>query len=458
MSVSDPLLKVLKGHVVALRLCPDIITDSHPSLKPLCETLELIFVKGLHQNSSLFGLTRRDYWHWIESFVGENASRNRMNPTLTITVDTVKSSKLICTVRGRGRYFIRLALQKKLLGGLVEHLVRNKIMVVARYFNAELSIIGHEILGEIFLSLLYEIGEIRFQLKTQNASFLDDTWILPVYKQYEFVPCTKLGIHVQHVDGHVLTMKVDEGSIAEEDEKICPGDVLVELFGEPLKRVAMGKIGSQLRGNLGSPINLAIVKCRQADNSLFPPIAEMLRKCDNNASSVKHFLGKGKIEQIRSGDKMPPHAQLPEDEYTAVPVHNAADMAEYRVNYRGKTSAGSQGGVEQIDTLIKQVITAASENIHEDVGDVILQLGETQVNILEPSSRKVLVSHSYTEVSCCGRLTEQEGECFIYIAGETTCNMAQEFVGYVFTAETVDEAKTIVCTIAQGFDRTHWFV
>lgn len=380
---------------------------------------------------------------------------------MAMIVDTVKSSKLACTKQGRGRYFIRLALQKKVLATLVEQLIRHSnIMVMMSYYNGGVSIISHEILAEIFLSLLFEIGEIKFQLKTQNASFLDDTWILPVYKEYEFVPCTKLGIHVQHVDGHILTMKVDNGSVAEEDDKICSGDVMVELFGESLKNVPMGKIGSQLRGNLGCPINLAVVKCRLDDDSVFPPIAVMLKKCHDNPC-MRRFLDEEKIGQTHVNEKMPPHAQLPEDEYAEVPVHNAADMAEYRVKYRGKSSSGSQGGVDQINSVIKQVFSVAKENNQEDVGDVILQLGETQVIIFEPTSRKVIVRHSYTEVSCCGRATEsqgQEGNCFTYIAGETTCNMATEFVGHVFLAETMDEAKTIVCAIAQGFDRTHWVV
>ena len=29
------------------------------------------------ESSSVFGLTRRDYWHWIESFICETASTNR---------------------------------------------------------------------------------------------------------------------------------------------------------------------------------------------------------------------------------------------------------------------------------------------------------------------------------------------------------------------------------------------
>lgn len=58
------------------------------------------------------------------------------------------------------------------------------------------SIIGNEILGEIFLSLLYQCSHISFDLKLENASFLDETWQLPIYQQHELVPCMDLGVYL----------------------------------------------------------------------------------------------------------------------------------------------------------------------------------------------------------------------------------------------------------------------
>lgn len=58
------------------------------------------------------------------------------------------------------------------------------------------SIIGNEILGEIFLSLLYQSAHIDFDLKLENASFLDETWLLPVYQECELVPCMDLGVYL----------------------------------------------------------------------------------------------------------------------------------------------------------------------------------------------------------------------------------------------------------------------
>lgn len=43
------------------------VADTQPFLLPLCEVLEAIFRKGLnHTVHSAFGLTRRDYWSWVE--------------------------------------------------------------------------------------------------------------------------------------------------------------------------------------------------------------------------------------------------------------------------------------------------------------------------------------------------------------------------------------------------------
>lgn len=58
------------------------------------------------------------------------------------------------------------------------------------------SIIGNEILGEIFLSLLYQCSHIDFDPKLENASFLDETWQLPIYQEYELVPCMDLGVYL----------------------------------------------------------------------------------------------------------------------------------------------------------------------------------------------------------------------------------------------------------------------
>lgn len=64
------------------------------------------------------------------------------------------------------------------------------------YYNANGSIIGDEILGEIFYSVLLQISCLSFKLNLRNSSFLDESWELGETIVANFVPCKALGISV----------------------------------------------------------------------------------------------------------------------------------------------------------------------------------------------------------------------------------------------------------------------
>ena len=60
----------------------------------------------------------------------------------------------------------------------------------------------------------------------------------------------------------------------------------------------------------------------------------MLKKCGVKASSLKHIMdegNKGRTQRVEKMEKIPPHAQLAEDELAEVPVHNAADTYVHRI-------------------------------------------------------------------------------------------------------------------------------
>ncbi|KAB7498503.1 hypothetical protein Anas_08436, partial [Armadillidium nasatum] len=105
----------------------------------------------------------------------------------------------VTTVQGRGRLFIRQALCSGCLHVPVEAMVRNKYLKNA--YHEKDSIIGNEILGEIFLSLVFQVSQISFNLQVENSAFLDETWQLPEYHVYELCPCLDLGIYLGHVKG-----------------------------------------------------------------------------------------------------------------------------------------------------------------------------------------------------------------------------------------------------------------
>ena len=78
------------------------ITDSHPYLIPLCQTLEEIFRKGLLPTTgSLLSLTvkKDDYWRWIESLLG---SSYKLPLPLRAAIDATRKDERVLTYVGRG--------------------------------------------------------------------------------------------------------------------------------------------------------------------------------------------------------------------------------------------------------------------------------------------------------------------------------------------------------------------
>lgn len=468
MSVSDPLLKQLKALTLDFRLSKGIVNDKSEKLEPFCEILEKIFRKGLKQNGGWFSKT--DYWCWIYKLLDSPTSQ-RINPIFSMVTDIVKESKKVCNLQGRGRLFIRYALVKKVLGVPVELLMKNRQMAEI-WYHPEHSILGNEILSEIFISLLFEITEIRFLLNLKNASFLDETWGLPVYKEYELVPCDDIGMTVQYLVGRTLVRNVAPGSVAEEDGKIGCGDVLDELFGVSLRDASKSKVQYILRQNSGWPIRLAVTKCHTSDGCIYPPIEELmvlanLNRDQVNLTPVKEIPKKKefKDDDEESADepdlfhppvergRKPAHALLPFDDTDEIPVHGSDQTACYSVLFIEEVYLGNNGGQDRI----LDVIGRSMVNYPGKQQSFLLQLGETEVIILTRDQKKIAYRHSFTEISSCGRRTDSL-KIFAYIAGETTCSLAQNFICRIFEAETPEEAKIILCAIGQGFDRTSFFV
>ncbi|ROT80185.1 RUN and FYVE domain-containing protein 4 [Penaeus vannamei] len=284
MSISDPLIKELKGHVLEATKASSngAILDIHPFLLPLCQVLESIFRKGLNNIvHSAFGITRRDYWAWIDKTAQTSAG---LQGNFKRIVEEVSSNPSINTPQGRGRLFIRHALKSKCLHVPVETIVRMKCN---EGIYEEDSIIGDEILGEIFLSLLYQCSHLHFDLKLENASFLDETWQLPQYQEYELVPCMDLGVYLGHVSGRAVVVKVEDGSVAAEDNKIEVGDVIDEAFGICINGWRRGRVTALLRQKRGLPVTLKVIKGHYPNGSVFPGVIPLLRRLHLDVDSLQ---------------------------------------------------------------------------------------------------------------------------------------------------------------------------
>lgn len=457
MSVSDPLLKKLKCFIYELRTDPGVIKDDNTYVQTLCETLEEIMRKGLKKQNSFFGMARRDYWSWIE-YMGTdgNGSTERVNPIFSMAVTTVKNCDKTLTTQGRGRLFIRLALQKKILSVPIEQIHKSQKTKAAWYEQGS-SILGDEILTEIFLSLLFEATEINFKLNCKISSYLDETWIIPRYKSYELVPCRDLGIRLLYVGGRALVVSLDPNGVAKEQNKVEPGDILDEMYGEGLKGITKGKIPSLLRGNKGWPVYLSVIKARYPDGRIFPPVSYLIKQSKTDAVILKAIADKAdqqRKSEKENGNKKPAHAILPEDGVEETPVPTPQSNARYKISYIGKMNVGTDGSMKQIEGAIGKMLSAHQDS---DYRDVILKLGETGLTVADASTIEIILKHSYTEISSCGRRLDSP-KYFAYIAGETTCTLSKEFVSYFFKSECEEEARNILCAVAQGFGRTHWFI
>ncbi|XP_069979038.1 uncharacterized protein [Penaeus vannamei] len=431
MSISDPLIKELKGHVLEATKASSngAILDIHPFLLPLCQVLESIFRKGLNNIvHSAFGITRRDYWAWIDKTAQTSAG---LQGNFKRIVEEVSSNPSINTPQGRGRLFIRHALKSKCLHVPVETIVRMKCN---EGIYEEDSIIGDEILGEIFLSLLYQCSHLHFDLKLENASFLDETWQLPQYQEYELVPCMDLGVYLGHVSGRAVVVKVEDGSVAAEDNKIEVGDVIDEAFGICINGWRRGRVTALLRQKRGLPVTLKVIKGHYPNGSVFPGVIPLLRRLHLDVDSLQ--------ERFRE-------AALSESQETSL---TGSHIGGQTVQYMGSVSVGGCGDVSQIEHAVMAVSSQNRQSV-----PVILITGEIGVQTLLKTNRKMVLSHSYTEISSCGRRNDMP-DYFAYIAGDTSCTISSHFTCYVFKAVSVDQSRDILLTLADGFHRTHWAV
>nr|XP_013797325.1 PREDICTED: uncharacterized protein LOC106483839 [Apteryx mantelli mantelli] len=199
-----------------------------------------------------------------------------MPPTaLSIGIEKARTCAKVLTAQGRGRYFLRLALNGKLLAAAVQQLAGTPRLL--EFYDPVTSILGNEELMEPFLSLMLVVTEMNFSLDLQNCSFLDESWLLPVCVTYETVPCRALGMVLRYVDGRVFVTEVLPESQAEVDEVVLAGDVLDEINGCSLRNAYSGQAGAALQKLKGEPLSLRLLRWRWHDGEVFGPLLPYLK-------------------------------------------------------------------------------------------------------------------------------------------------------------------------------------
>ncbi|CAG2216792.1 unnamed protein product [Mytilus edulis] len=426
------LLDIFSGIVLDLRIKKDVITDNSPVLTELCIILEDIFTRGC-RDTSWFNKTNYRYWTWIEKI----SQSGRYQPAFHMVIDTT------CTDSGRGRLFIRSALSKKVLAVPVQQIVKDQQLLQEFYYSYN-TVIGDEILSDLLLggNIIEDNNElyicrnsdipltgafrVTFHLKIHNSSFLDKTWELPIYKNFEFVPCGDLGLNVQQVQEYFIVKSIKPGSVAEEDGKIGPGDVIDELYSFALTPLSLPNVHKLMAKHKGLPVYVGVIKLCDRAGKYFPPIVRLLEEININPRNLQKEIVPDDKDNNNS-DRKPGHAILPEEEDAERPVHAPDGSALYKATYLGNVDLGPDGRVNRIEDGVDLVLRN-----HKQVIEVLIDLREKDVIVSDATNNnKVILRQTYTEISACGRRTDLM-KYFGYIAGETTCSLARNFLCHVF--------------------------
>ncbi|XP_075626563.1 uncharacterized protein LOC142604354 isoform X1 [Balearica regulorum gibbericeps] len=427
MAGKEPLLSAFKGGVLRLREGGGPCTDTSPHLASLCQLLESILRKGLRQPA--WGFRRRDYWHWLEQLPAGDGGR----PTpLSISIQKAGSCEKVRTAQGHGRYFLRLALQGKVLAAAVRELARTPRLL--EFYDPVSSILSNEDLLEPFLSLLLVVTEMDFSLDLQNCSFLDESWLLPVCITYETVPCRVLGMVLRYVDGRVFVTEVLPESQAEVDEVVLAGDVLDEINGCSLRNAYSGQAGAVLQKLKGQPLSLRLLRWRWHDGGIYEPLLpylEILKEKEPRFQLQRgpRRRGEGEPQRLQGGRLL------------------------YNLWYLGRTSVGTYGGKEVLDQAIPAVLER-----HVAPREVLFDVKEAEVLVQEKTSSKLLCRYPYPTISCVGRCLDSSNVFAFCVAASPESPDGSVFDCLVFASSSEQECEEIIKRIAAGFKHTEWFV
>ncbi|CAM4555696.1 unnamed protein product [Lepidochelys olivacea] len=373
MTGKEPLLGTLKACILAIKEGSSLCTDASPHLAPFCEILEMILRKGIKQ--PVLGFKRRDYWHWLEQLPQQDTCSG-VTP-LSIMIEKASSCEKVLTAQGRGRYFLRLALNQKLLATAIQQLARNPTLLEC--YDPLISVLGNEDFMEPFLSLMLVVSEMNFSLDLQNSSFLDESWLLPVCMTYETVPCRELGMVLRYLDGRIFVIEVLPESQAEVDEVVLAGDVIDEISGFSLRNARNGQAGTVLQKLKGKPLSFRMIRWKWHDGGMYKPLLPYLKVLREKVPSFQlqqeHTHKEEKEERCLQGGRL-----------------------LYNLRYLGQTNVGKYGGKEVLDEGIPTVLEQ-----HLCPREVLFDVKETEVFIQEKTSSKVLFQYPYPEISCVGR-------------------------------------------------------
>ncbi|XP_028572750.2 uncharacterized protein LOC114590625 [Podarcis muralis] len=427
MSAKEPLLGTLKVCILNLQGSSSPYTDTSPHLQSFCEVLEMILRKGIKQ--PVLGFKRKDYWHWLELL--PQVTHPSMT-LLSMMIEKTNSCEKVLTAQGRGRYFLRLALNRKLLAVAVKQLIRSSRLL--EWYDPMTSILGNEDLSEPFLSLMLVVTEMNFSLDLQNSSFLDESWQLPVCLTYETVPCRELGMVLRYLDGRIFIVNVLPQSQAAVDEVVLVGDVIDEINGSSLRNACNGQAGTVLQKYKGKPLSFRLIRWKWHDGGMYKPLLPYLKILQEKIPSFQlqheHTHKEKKEDRCLQGGRL-----------------------LYNLRYLGHVNVGKYGSKEVLDQGIPMVLEKRLPR-----QEVLFDVKETEVVVQEKAASKVLFRYSYTDISCVGRRLDSNNLFAFCSVVSPESSEQSTFDCLVFESNTEDESEEIIKRIAAGFKHTEWFV
>ncbi|XP_015674637.1 uncharacterized protein LOC107290281 [Protobothrops mucrosquamatus] len=428
MSGKEPLLGALKVCILNFQESNSPYTDTCPHLQSFCEILEMILRKGLKQ--PVLGFKRKDYWHWLEQLPQQETHHSRT--LLSMMIEKTNSCEKVLTAQGRGRYFLRLALNGKLLAVAVQQLIKTPRLLEC--YDPITSILSNEEFSEPFFSMMLVVTEMNFSLDLQNSSFLDESWQLPVCQTYETVPCRELGMVLRYLNGRIFIIEVLPKSQAEVDEVVLVGDVIDEINGSSLRNACNGQAGSVLQKLKGKPLSFRLIRWKWHDGGMYKPLLPYLKVLREKIPSF----------QLQ-------HEHKPKEENEERSLQGGRLL--YNLRYLGQANVGKYGGKEILDVGIPMVLDK-----HLPQQEILFDVKETEVIIQHKTTSKVLFRYSYTDISCVGRRLDSNNFFAFCSLASPDSPEDSTFDCLVFESNSEEESEEIIKRIAAGFKHTEWFV
>nr|XP_047920512.1 uncharacterized protein LOC106034625 [Anser cygnoides] len=441
MAGKESLLSALRGEVLRLREDGGPCMDTSPHLAAVCQLLESVLRKGLRQ--PVWGFRRRDYWHCLEQL--PQGDSGRPNP-LSLSIQRAATCSKALTAQGRGRCFLRSALQGKVLAAALRQLARSPRLL--EFYDPASSVLGNEVLLEPFLSLVLVVTEMDFSLDLQNCSFLDESWLLPVCITYETVPCRVLGMVIRYVDGRVFVTEVLPESQAEVDEVVLAGDVLDEINGCSLRNASSGQVG----GTGGWHVLPSASPARPPSAPLHPPLqaGAMVQKLKGQPLSFRVLRWRwhdGEVYEpllpyLKVLKEKEPRFQLQRRPRRRVERETRKVQGGrllYNLRYLGRSGVGTFGGKEVLEWAIPAVLEQ-----HSAPREVLFDVKETEILVQEKASSKVLFRYLYPEVSCVGRRRESSHLFAFCVVSSPESPEGNTFDCLVFASGSEQECEEII--------------